>query len=342
MRIIRVAMSKQAMPANTYSDLPLGYWVKETENYNSIVYTLKSDLGEKDLGFAMARETDKDSKVWYAAGQAEHGWGPFLYDLLMKYVTKRGCYLVSHERARKMGLLRQKFPEDISLTSPSAQAMWDKYYDRDDVEDTEYGFRTKELQEASNKAKLIRVTKRVVSFKHTIPNETYKCGYCDGLLDVVDVTVNPRHHFNPGQEYMCPCGKSQLWTNSVRYIDALKDYCDGKPVDHTKDPEKWGFCNDEFCPGCWEYIRVLSNGRLTLDGEEILSNDLWELCDKDSDKMRDMWISGRVKQISPEDIYGCNGCVNNDRIIRVGKKGGEFEGQEITAHWYRDHQDLWR
>ncbi|MFA5313732.1 MAG: hypothetical protein WC375_10545 [Methanomassiliicoccales archaeon] len=143
-------------------------------------------------------------------------------------------------------------------------------------------------------------------------SETYVCGHCKTSLRIIDITFNPFHHFNPGQLFQCDCGKSQIWANSIRYPKELIDYCDGNPVPSHKNPEVWGFCNDEYCPLCLKHMRTLRNG---------------------------VQIQSRYV-----DIFGCesSNCIDNKNIWRIGKRDGELEGQINLSYWYRDHQDMWR
>jgi transposase-like protein len=149
------------------------------------------------------------------------------------------------------------------------------------------------------------ITKTAGSF---IQEDSYVCEHCRKPLLVTDVTDNPRHHFNPGQLLSCECGKSKIWANSVRYPEELKDWCDGKPVNFAKDPEAWGFCNDEYCPTCWSYWKCLKNGYL---------------------------FAGRYR-----DLFGCEKC-GNTAVLLIGRVP-ESTGQKSLAKWYKDHQNLWR
>lgn len=190
--------------------------------------------------------------------------------------------------------------------------------------------------------KLIRVSKVILSWKHVLPYKTFKCKHCKSFLDVVAVTNNPNHYFNPGQEFSCSCGKSKLWGNSVRRMQSLKDYCDGKDVVYSYNPESYGFCDDKFCPNCWDFIRCLSNGYKQLDGKDILDKELWEICDGDREKVIQLYHDGKVEYVdSSSDVYGCESCDNKWLLDqRVG--GGEFDGQKAIAIWYRENQHLWR
>lgn len=147
-----------------------------------------------------------------------------------------------------------------------------------------------------------------IAWKHVQPG-TYACTKCACELKPVDVIKNNKHHFSWGQLYKCSCGKSNLWTNSIRYPSSLIEYANGgKNFPHTEDPEAWGFCNDQFCPICWGAVLCLKNG-YKFNGE---------------------WT----------DLYGCRKCDNNFVLTSVGKLG-EVEGQVATAQWYKKNKGLW-
>jgi len=139
---------------------------------------------------------------------------------------------------------------------------------------------------------------------------TYTCELCNSKLDVTQITVNPHHHFNPGQLMECQCKTSRLWANSIRYPEALKKWCDSEDVEYHTDPTLWGFCNDEYCPNCWGYFRCLE--------------------------------TGYHKNGINYDLFGCEKCKNNKHAVtRVGGMG-EAQGQQYLAEWYKAHQNMWR
>ena len=163
-----------------------------------------------------------------------------------------------------------------------------------------------------------------------MPNSTYLCGHCSGKLDVVDITVNPNHFFNPGQLFSCSCFKSQVWANSVRRMDDLVNYCDNKPF--SLDPEQYGFCCDKFCPKCWSTFSVVKNGALSLDNNLINKDELDEL------------DSQQVQRLIGVDIHGCLKCPDNNKLIHqgYGSEGGEYDGQKSISQWFKNHQSMWR
>lgn len=169
-----------------------------------------------------------------------------------------------------------------------------------------------------------------IAWKH--PQEgTYSCGHCSSFLLVRDVTINPKHHFNPGQLYACTCGKSSFWANSVRYPKELIEYCDGKPVRGAYDPETYGFCCDEFCPRCWSVFGPLENGFISTPQKDPAILNMWNKA-RGSSNTRGVMV----------DIYGCRGgCKDNKMVVMTGEKLGELEGQKETAEWYRSHRRMW-
>ena len=174
--------------------------------------------------------------------------------------------------------------------------------------------------------KLIKIAKFV------LPKSTYMCGNCSTLLNVVDVTENPKHFFNPGQLFSCSCNKSQVWANSVRRIDDLKDYCDGKET--FIKTEQYGFCNDKFCPKCWNNLSVIKNGALLLDNKMIEREELDGL-----DNLQELVDQKRLKGV---DIHGCKSCQDNQSLIHQGIEGGEYDGQKTLAIWFKNNQNMWR
>jgi len=170
--------------------------------------------------------------------------------------------------------------------------------------------------------------------KHILPNKTYTCGHCGGNLDVTKVTNNPKHYFNPGQHFDCQCKKSKVWANSVRRIEDLVNYCDNQKTKY--DVEKFGFCNDKFCPECWKPLEVLKNGQLQLNGENISWEEIRSI-----ENAQDLINEGKIKNV---DIHGCPTCHDNQNLIHNGimSEGGEWDGQKACAQWFKEHQYMWR
>lgn len=72
------------------------------------------------------------------------------------------------------------------------------------------------------------------------------CGHCrTNLSPQQDIIHNPKHFYSYGQMYSCPCGKSKIWTNSIRNVKNLADF-----MNKQCDIYHNGFCNDLFCGHC--------------------------------------------------------------------------------------------
>ena len=66
--------------------------------------------------------------------RAPHGYGPFLYDTAMRYLSRRGCYVISNDKAHsEYGIYGE--------TSEDAQGVWDYYENhRLDVSRSKHGY----------------------------------------------------------------------------------------------------------------------------------------------------------------------------------------------------------
>ena len=94
-------------------------------------------------------------------------------------------------------------------------------------------------------------------------SQSATCLYCLGQLTPQAATVNPNHAYEVGQQFYCPCGKSSIWTNSLRNAQGFLDYLDGKsPSWAPNETPRYtnGFCNDRFCGFTYTDLRVLENG----------------------------------------------------------------------------------
>jgi hypothetical protein len=179
--------------------------------------------------------------------------------------------------------------------------------------------------------------------KFILPNKTYKCGYCSGDLSVTAVNHNPKHFFNPGQHFSCPCGKSQVWANSVRREDDLINYCDNEEAQYNV--EEMGFCNDSFCAKCWSGLYPLKTPGFVYNKKAYYYRDAYG-------------EQGLSSIISPEeidekinsgevfygDVWGCKKCDDNQLLLHqgVGSEGGELDGQKAVAQWFKNNQHMWR
>lgn len=94
--------------------------------------------------------------------------------------------------------------------------------------------------------------KRVAKF---INDHTSMCLHCHGYLKPVAVEKNPHHIYDIGTRFQCKCGKSRIWTNSIRGEKNLLKFFDGL-LDYYHN----GFCNDLFCGFTHKPIDVLKNG----------------------------------------------------------------------------------
>lgn len=96
-------------------------------------------------------------------------------------------------------------------------------------------------------------------FAKFINNNCCFCDLCGTNLKAVDIykdtELNISHMYEFGILYRCGCGKSEIWTNSIRNEQAFYNYLN-KKTDYYMN----GFCNDRFCPFCGSDIDVLENG----------------------------------------------------------------------------------
>jgi len=94
-------------------------------------------------------------------------------------------------------------------------------------------------------------------------DSTAICLKCDGPLSVQGVARNPKHLYELGQLYACPCGQSTVRANYLRKPRDFLNYLDGKgPAwNPTLKPEyTGGFCNDGFCGFDDGDVMILQNG----------------------------------------------------------------------------------
>lgn len=95
-----------------------------------------------------------------------------------------------------------------------------------------------------------------VSAKY-MSQDSAMCKECGQNLSPTMLSKNKNHLYSIGILYECPrpCGKSKLWTNSVRNEAKLLAFLEGKAADYTN-----GFCNDKFDGFLGNEITVLKNG----------------------------------------------------------------------------------
>lgn len=85
------------------------------------------------------------------------------------------------------------------------------------------------------------------------------CLECSGWLQPTHLARNDKHVFQIGTVYECGCGKSKLWTNSVRNENRLIWSVEGHPKLGKLDYFQ-GFCNDLFDGFKFDEVTVLKNG----------------------------------------------------------------------------------
>ncbi len=106
---------------------------------------------------------------------------------------------------------------------------------------------------------------------------------------------------------ICRCGKSQIFSNSVRNKQNLLDFFVGKCDRHR------GFCSDLFCGKCLkEYIQPLENG---------------------------VTPPPSLHAIQKADRYGCPVCKENQNILIFGDKKDPEGTPERLMNWYKRHLD---
>ena len=94
--------------------------------------------------------------------------------------------------------------------------------------------------------------------KH-VSDHSHSCIYCKSFLKPSHFSRNKRHHFPWGINYDCGCGKSGIWTNSIRGEQEFLDVVYKNSPIRNNFTEK-GFCNDLFCPVCFSFFGVIKNG----------------------------------------------------------------------------------
>ena len=167
---------------------------------------------------------------------------------------------------------------------------------------------------------------------------SFVCGYCETQVSPKDVVENTNHQFPYGQMHECQCGKSKIWTNSIRFPKELVQWVDGEEVPTHLDPEYYGFCNDIYCGFCLKPSMHPSISEIfSLDGK--IYHDYDEF-------IKDFKAIGSDPERGVRvDKYHCTQCDQNQNVLKPGNMNflpGGHEGQSPIAHWYKNHQDLWR
>jgi len=137
--------------------------------------------------------------------------------------------------------------------------------------------------------------------------KSMKCGHCTYYIRHTSIVHNPKHIYQTGTLFKCYCGKSAVWTNSIR---GEKEFIDN--LDNCEYKHKRGFCNDAFCGHCFEYIYPLKNGE-RFEGKSV-------------------------------DRYGCMKCEQNQQIM-IDAWDKDKEGEETTQKlntFYKKNADAVR
>ena len=105
-------------------------------------------------------------------------------------------------------------------------------------------------------------------------------------------------------------------------------------------PERWGFCNDKFCPKCWSTFTIIKNGQLKFNNQNITWEDIASLQEQGED-IQKLVDENKIVNV---DIHGCKKCEGNQDLIHQGvmSEGGEYDGQKTCAKWFKDNQHMWR
>lgn len=80
-------------------------------------------------------------------------------------------------------------------------------------------------------------------------SDSITCAYCGSKAKFIDVKQNKNHHFLVGQHFKCDCGKTQVWTNSIRNVPSLIRFIRGESNHYME-----GFCDDLYC--AHTYLRI--------------------------------------------------------------------------------------
>ena len=138
------------MPMKKKEDIPPGFFVSTNESDDSVIFKIQNKAGDK-IGI-IGIEKIEGTKTWYVSlvrvydlprtrnrkGVSGQGFGPFLYDLAMEYVSSKDNYLISNQKAKELF-------DSPGATSSDADKVW-RFYDkkREDIEKTDKGYRFKE------------------------------------------------------------------------------------------------------------------------------------------------------------------------------------------------------
>jgi len=98
----------------------------------------------------------------------------------------------------------------------------------------------------------------IIKFAKFINNKSALCEHCMKPLIARGVSVNKRHMYPVGTNYICTCGKSNVWANSIRNAEDFVAEAEGTP-NHIYGYYQ-GFCNDKFCGICLSTLTMIENG----------------------------------------------------------------------------------
>jgi hypothetical protein len=134
-------------------------------------------------------------------------------------------------------------------------------------------------------------------------DKSYWCGYCRSPLKAVEMQVNPHHIYEIGQLRSCQCGKSRVWTNSLRNPERFLMWLDGQIPYYTN-----GFCNDQFCDYCQQrHVIALKNG-----------------------------VPSPISRHPADfDLYGCPACAQNQNILGDAFLEDKENQTDGLKDWYK-------
>lgn len=226
------------------------------------------------------------------------------------------------------------------------------------------GFRITGLHQGGVAIKVPRSTAEEIieSFlsEHKYHNDdSMVCGHCGGSLKVKDDIVTNQHHIYPhGQTYTCKCGKSSVWTNSIRNPEHFVAV-GGSHKDYYQ-----GFCNDTYCGHCHQSVGVLKTGDQMYPGGNHYERYGCEHCDQNQRiftggsglrKVPDnteihQWYGQRMSQLKKlvtealevKPTHGKYGGRFNIHDTDTGEHVGSLRGKFRygTANWYPEIRGL--
>jgi hypothetical protein len=195
---------------------------------------------------------------------------------------------------------------------------------------------------------------RIYKIAKHMSGHSHNCLYCGGNLKPTSFNRNSRHHFPWGITYKCGCGKSSIWTNSIR---GAKEFTDIVLKD-KKVRMADGFCNDLYCPICYSNIRPiinglgLENGKPTIwcrDKDKTYIIKDWNrfikvyYIDKDFSRAYDSSYMGEEAGDTStyHDIFGCSSGKHNVGIVWNGYQSEYGEGEYRGIYdWCKNNRGI--